>query len=126
LRGLEHLPVIGLGVLSGLQSVLVRMRWIVGEGQPFGDEVIVDLAIGRGVPERDVLHGCGVLARCVLAQQVTDFMNQYRRVLFNGVCREPGVVVIEPPARINGHAGDHVRPHWNQIEQGRSEIGPLI
>src|SRR5262245_43826658 len=101
------------------------MWWIVREWQSFADEVVVDLAIGRGVPERDVLHRRGVLARFVLAQEMTHLMNQHRRVLFDGVSRQPGVVVVKPPARIDGHAGDHVRLHRYQIEQSWSEIGAL-
>ena len=96
--GLQQLAVVGLGVLAGLQSVLAGPRRIVGQRQSLRDEIVVDLTIGGGVPERVVLDGRRLLSRLVLAQQMADLVDQHGRVLFHGVRREPRVVVIEPPA----------------------------
>ena len=48
-------------------------------------QVVVDFAIGGGVPEPLVPDGRRLLARFVLAQQMADLVDQHGRVLFHGV-----------------------------------------
>src|SRR4030095_1117567 len=96
------------------------------EWQALAEEIVVDLAVGGGVPQRLVLHRSGVPARLVLAQQVTDFMDQDRRVLLDGVRGDPGVVVVETPARVDRHAFDLIGFDRNQIEERRREVRTLI
>ena len=62
----------------------------------------------------------------MLAQEVSDFVNEQRRILLDGVPRHPRVVVVQPPVRIDGHAVDQVGGDWNQAEERRREITALI
>jgi hypothetical protein len=123
---LHHLTVVRLGVLASLETILTRLRRIVRQRQSFSGEVIVDFAISRRVPEHDVRNRGGVFARFVIAQQMADLVDQDGRVLFDGMRGQPIVVVVEPPVRIHGHAGDHVGLDRNQIEERRRKVGALI
>ena len=91
LRGLHHLTAAYLGGFALLQAARAGLRRIVGQRQPFPEEV-VDLAISGGVPECHVGDGRGVLARLMIAQQMTDLVNQHGGVLFHGVAVQPLVV----------------------------------
>ena len=73
------------------------LRRIVGQRQPLGGEVVVDLAVRGGVPQPVVPDRRRLLARLVVAQQVADLVDQHRGVLFHGVRRHPGLVVVETP-----------------------------
>jgi hypothetical protein len=68
----------------------------------------------------------GLLARLVVAQQVSDLVNEQRRVLLDGVPRHPRVVVVQAPVRVDGHAVDQVSRDRNQAEERRREITALI
>ena len=95
----SKLVVIDLRALAGLEPVLAGLRGIAGQRQSFGGEIVVDLAIRRGVPQSRFADGGRLLARFVIAQQVTDFVNQQRGVLFDRMRRQPRFVVVETPVR---------------------------
>ena len=64
-------------------------------------------------------------ASCSRSRWLTSWI---RTAAFSStVCaRHPGVVVIETPARVDRHAGDHVGLDRNQIEERGREVGALI
>ena len=75
--------------------------------------------------------GPGILSnadfeRFVVAQQVPHLVNKQRRVLFDRVPRDPRVVVVQAPVRVDGHAVDQISGDRNQAEERRREIAALI
>ena len=68
--------------------ILAGQRRIARQRQSFGVEIVVDLAVAGGVPAPVVRDRRRFLARLVVAQQMADFVNQQRRVLFDA-CASP-------------------------------------
>ena len=62
----------------------------------------------------------------MIAQQVPDFVNEQRGILVDRVRRQPGLVVVEAPVRIDRHGRDQVRFYRYEIEERGSEIGALV
>ena len=86
-----------------------------------GGPGLLRAAVSGGVPQRVVADGRGVLARFVLAQQMTDFMDQHRGVLFNGVRRQP--VVTDPTERGLRKSRRPVPAGGEQQDESQHEAG---
>jgi len=121
-----QLLVVVFGSIPTPQPVLARQRRIAWQRQPLRVEIVVDLAVASGVPAAMICNGRGLLSPLVVPQEVPDFMNEQRRVLLDGVRRQPGVVVVQTPVRIHGHAADQVGLDRNQVEERRREVAPLV
>ena len=121
-----QLTVVDLGAVAALETILHRHRRIAGQRQPLGVEIVVDLAVAGGIPALVILDAGGFLSRFVIAQQVTDLVNQQRGILLDGMRRQPSRVVVQAPPRIDGHAADEIGLDRNQIEERRREIAALM
>ena len=118
--------VVDLGALSGLESECGGQRRIARQGQSLSVEVVVDLAVAGGIPATVVGGRGGLPARIVIAQQMTDFVNQQRRILLDAVMGEPSGVVVEAPVTIDSHAADLIGFDRNEIEERWREIAALM
>ena len=96
-RRRRQLVVVALGAVPALQAVLGRQRRIPRQRQSFGEEIVVDLAVARGVPAPVVADAQGLLAFLVVAQEMAHLVDEQARVFLDGVRRNPGLVVVQPP-----------------------------
>src|SRR5262249_52118085 len=120
------LPVIHLGAVATLKAVL-GWRWrVTRKGHALALEVIVDLTVASRIPTTIISDACGFLSAMVIAQQMTDFVNQQRGVLLDTVSGQPVDVVVQAPVLIHGHAGNQIGLHRNEAEKRRGEIAALM
>ena len=84
--------------------------------QSFGQEIVVDLAVGCRVPQHRVLNGSCVFSCLVVAEKVADLVDENRGIFFDGVGRQPFFVVVQTPASVHGHACDLIGFDRNEIE----------
>jgi hypothetical protein len=89
-------------------------------------EIVIDLAVAGRVPAPMIRNAGGLLSPRVVAQQVPHLVNEQRRVFFDRVSRQPRVVVIQAPLRVDSHAVDQVSGDRNQAEERRREITALM
>jgi len=75
--------VVGLGGAPTFESERARQRRVARQRESLVVEVVVDLAVAGRVPPLVILDTGGRFSTLVIAQQVTDFMNQQCRVLFD-------------------------------------------
>jgi len=69
-------------------------------------EIVVDLAVAGGIPAPVVADASGFAAALVIAEEMAHLVDEQARVLLDGVRRKPRAVVVQPPVRVYGHAGD--------------------
>ena len=122
----RQLVVVDLGGVPALQSILAGQRRIAWQRQSLGVEIVVDFAVAGRVPAPVVPDACGLLAPLVVAQQMAHLVDEQARVLLDGVRRNPGIVVVQPPVRIHGHAADQIGLDRHEAEERRREIAALI